>query len=296
MTGRSSPQKSKPHSPLRKLTYEPHLLADTDIPQLRKHYTDLQILEMVLSVSGNNSINRWKEGIGVPQSQDGRGFMRRGGASATQSRVLPIDSFLTPTPPKYQEAISKVAAIQHDETTGKRTRQTICSRPPLESRIETEQQLASCRDRTPLLPVLSEAEARSVLAGEWSDDPLPQWVRLLANFPREGNSRIAGLRSAEQTGDLSPKLKAQVSWIMARQDRAWYAVAESKRRLRELGMSEDQIYDLDGSWERFTPAERALFTLARNLAASPIVLTDSEVDGSNQAEQPSRSGAAHSTT
>ena len=35
---------------------------------LRKHYTDLQILEMVLSVSGNNAINRWKEGAGVPQS------------------------------------------------------------------------------------------------------------------------------------------------------------------------------------------------------------------------------------
>ncbi len=42
-------------------------------------------------------------------------------------------------------------------------------------------------------------------------------------------------------------------------------------------MSEDQIYALDGSWEGFTPAERSLFTVARNLAASPIVLTDNEV-------------------
>ncbi len=270
-----------------RLTYEPHLLADTDIQQLRKHYTDLQILEMVLSVSGNNSINRWKEGIGVPQSRDGRGFMRRGGAPATQGRVLPIDSFLTPTSQKYQHAVSKVAAVRRDETTGQSSGKTICRRPPLESRSETEQQLASLRDRQPLLPVLAEPQARSVLTGEWSDEPLPQWVRLLANFPREGNSRIAGLRSAEQTGDLAPKLKAQVSWIVARQDRAWYAVAESKRRLKEQGMSDDQIYELDGSWEGFTAAERSLFTLASNLAASPIVLTDNEVTEAIKLNSPS---------
>ncbi len=54
-------------------------------------------------------------------------------------------------------------------------------------------------------------------------------------------------------------------------------MAESKRRLKEQGISDDQIYDLDGSWDSFTPAERSLFTVARNLAASPIVLTDNEV-------------------
>src|SRR4051812_49229396 len=69
----------------RKLTYEPHLLSDADIDALRKHYQDLQILEMILSVSGNNAINRWKEGAGVPQSRNGGGFERRtvNGAGAT---------------------------------------------------------------------------------------------------------------------------------------------------------------------------------------------------------------------
>ncbi len=54
----------------RKITLEPHLLNDADIEGLRKFYKDTEILEMILSVSGNNSINRWKEGTGVPQSRE----------------------------------------------------------------------------------------------------------------------------------------------------------------------------------------------------------------------------------
>src|SRR5207249_9650555 len=89
--------------------------------------------------------------------------------------------------------------------------------------------------------------------------------------------RIISQREAEEKGDLPPLLKAQVSWIVARQDRAWYALGEARRRLRALGQSDEQVYRLDGTWEDFTPAERALFTVARQLAASPIVLTDAEV-------------------
>lgn len=118
---------------------------------------------------------------------------------------------------------------------------------------------------------------RAAYAFDWPQGPLPQWVRLLANFPVHGKSRIASQREAEEKGNLKPLLKAQVSWIVARQDRAWYALGEAKRRLRESGQSDEQIYRLDGACEDFTPAERALFTTARQLAASPIVLTDAEV-------------------
>jgi alkylhydroperoxidase family enzyme len=261
----------------RKLTYQPHLLGDADIEGLRKHYNDLQILEIVLSLAGNNSINRWKEGVGVPQEADGRGFLRRGGAAAAQDRILPIESFLTPTADKYKTSISKVAPIFRDEQTGESTRLTMSRRPALEPRADVAAKLAAIRTRKPRLPVLSEDQARSVLPGESADEPLPQWVRLLANFPGEGSSRIRSHRAAEQSGDLKPALKAQVSWIVARQDRAWYAIAESLLRLKKLGMSDEQIYALDGSWENFTPAEQSLFTVARKLAASPIVLTDEDV-------------------
>src|SRR5919202_797379 len=68
----------------RKFTFQPHLLSDADIDGLRKFYKDVQILEMILSLAGNNQINRWKDGVGVPQSANGGGFGRRGGDTAAK--------------------------------------------------------------------------------------------------------------------------------------------------------------------------------------------------------------------
>ena len=44
-----------------------------------------------------------------------------------------------------------------------------------------------------------------------------------------------------------------------------------------LCWSEERIYKLDGDWAEFSPTERSLFTVARKLAASPVVLTDADV-------------------
>jgi hypothetical protein len=192
-------------------------------------------------------------------------------------RPLPIKSFLTPTAEAYKEKITSVAPLQKDERTGAPNRRCMASRPPLESRAEVEYTLEACRKRTPRLPLVSEAKAREVLGTDCPDGPLPQWVRLLANFPKDGKARVLSLRSAEEKGDLTPLLKAQVSWIVARQDRAWYALGKAKQRLVQLGWSAEQIYALDGNWAEFSPTERSLFTFARNLAASPIVLTDDDV-------------------
>jgi AhpD family alkylhydroperoxidase len=261
----------------RKVTYEPHHITDADLGALRKHYTDRQILEMILSVSGNNAINRWKEGAGIPQGREGGGFLARAEKPVPADRVLPIKSFLTPTPQKYKEAITRVVPLQLDEITEKPTRLTVCTRPALESREDVEKALGIARKRTPRLPLVDEDTARALLPDDWPKGPLPQWVRLLANFPRDGRSRIVELRAADEKGDLKPLLKAQVSWIVARQDRAWYAAGQARRRLHELGQTDDQVYKLDGSWEDFTATDRALFTVARKLAASPIVLTDEDV-------------------
>jgi hypothetical protein len=261
----------------RKITFEPHRFSDADIEQLRKHYKESQILEMLLSVAGNNSINRWKEGVGVPQSKELGNFLRGAEKPVDPDRVLPSKSFLTPTPEKFKDLITKVAPFTDDAKTEKLTRPTVFSRPPLETRAEAEKALAECRKRTPRLPLVEEDKAREMLPKDWPDGPLPQWARLLANFPRDGKIRIAGIRSAEEQGDLKPLLKAQVGWIVARQDRAWYAAGEAKRRLLALGWSEEQVYKLDGDWADFTDTERALFTVARKLAASPVVLTDEDV-------------------
>lgn len=261
----------------RKLTYEPQKIETGDIDGLRKHYTDLQILEMTISIAGNNSLNRWKEGAGVPQSQSGGNFFRRGDNPLPADRPLPIESFLTPTPEQFQKTVTRVAPLQVDAKTGTPTRLAVSSRPALESRAEVEEALEVCRRRAPRLPLFSVGEARAAVGDAWPEGPVPQWVRLLANFPTEAKNRIQTMRSAEEKGDLKPVLKAQVSWIIARQDRAWYATGLAQARLRELGQTDDQIYSLDGNWAGFTPVERALFTIARKLAVTPVVLTDDDV-------------------
>jgi alkylhydroperoxidase family enzyme len=270
----------------RKLTFEPHLIGDADIAGLRKHYTDLQILEMTTSIAGNNSINRWKEGVGVPQSQSGGNFFRRAEGTLPNDRPLPVESFLTPTPEQFEKMVTRVAPLQIDGKTGEPTRLAVSRRPTLESRVEVEEALEKCRQRTPRLPLVSEGEARAALGDACPEGPLPQWIRLLASFPNEARNRVQSLRSAEEKGDLTPVLKAQVSWIIARQDRAWYAAGLAQARLKELGQNDEQIYALDGDWKNFSPAERALFMAARKLAATPVVLTDDDVQEALQQTGP----------
>ena len=167
--------------------------------------------------------------------------------------------------------------MTYDPKTGKPTMLTVSNRPALESRAEVEKALEIARNRKPRLPLADEAKTKEVLPEGFPEGALPQWVSLLATFPNSAKGRISGIRLADERGDLKPLFKAQVSWIIARQDRAWYAVGQAKQRLKDLGWSDDQIYSLDGDWAKFTPAERLLFTLARKLAATPVVLTDADV-------------------
>ncbi|MEX2174583.1 MAG: hypothetical protein WD872_09485 [Pirellulaceae bacterium] len=259
----------------RKFTLEPHHLADADIDALRQHFTDLQILEMILSMAGNNSINRWKEGVGVPQSATGGSFGSSSSGTVAQTPAR-IHNYLTPTSVDYQTKITRVAPLFLDKA-GQPTLQTVFSRVGLESREEVQQSLKQARKRKPRLPLVDETRAREILAENAPQGPLPQWMRLAANFPQSGQRLVSGTRRADEQGDLTPLLKAQASWIIARQDRAWYALGQAQRRLKELGQSDDQIFALDGPWESFSAKERALFLVARNLAACPVVLTDEQV-------------------
>jgi AhpD family alkylhydroperoxidase len=172
----------------RRFTYEPHRLTNAEIDALRKHYTDLQILEMILSMAGNNSINRWKEGVGVPQSASGGGFGRRTEGAAAETAPS-AHSYLTPTAERFQKTTTKVAALVFD-TSGHPTHLTAFNRPALESRAEVENAIDRCRTRTPRLPLVDDSTTLAMLPDGWNG-PIPQWARLLANFPNSAKGRIA---------------------------------------------------------------------------------------------------------
>ncbi len=260
----------------RKITYSPHQLTAADIEALRPHYTDAQILEMTLSTAGNNAINRWKEGAGIPQSKSGESFFRRA-ENLPKDRPVPNESFLTPTASDFTKSLSQVVPVSHDAV-GQPSQTAISSRPALESRALVEAALQAARTRQSRLPLQSEEAVRKVWAADIPEGPVPNWMRLMATFPNEGRGRLNSLQAmTTERGELSLLVKAQVSWIIARQDRAWYAAGGAMAQLRNLGQTDEQVFALDGDWHEFTAEERALFRFARHLAMSPIALTDADV-------------------
>lgn len=267
----------------RKFSLEPHLLNGPDIEALKHFYSENQILEMVLSMSGNNAINRWKDAIGVPQRKDEGGYSRMatmmpgGQVNAEEIAKLPKGSYLTPTSPKFSSSISKVANLS-EASDSENTCATISRRPALESRDYVGKMLQECKTRVPRIALMDEAQTReNIPASHEFEEALPNWVRLLARFPKAGAMRFESIMASERKGDISPLLKAQLSWILARQDRAWYALGRAQTELRKLGQSDQQIEALDGDWSAFPKRERTLFVLAKNLGNSPVVLSGGEV-------------------
>lgn len=245
----------------RRLTYAPQTLKAASLDKLRQHYKDVQILEIIFTIANNNSTTRWTDALGIPQEDDGSFFAKD---KDTKPEVL--RTFLTPTADAYKERCSSTLPVSD-----------AWKRPALGSRTEAEEALAACRQRQPRIALVEEDAARALLPPAWPKGPLPQWVRLLANFPKAGIARVVSLRMAQEKGSLSPRLKAQIAWIAARHDRAWYALGQAKRRLRSLGLSEDDIYRLDGSWDSYSAAERAAFGLACKLTVHPPSVTDEDI-------------------
>jgi alkylhydroperoxidase family enzyme len=243
---------------VRKLGRRPHEVDGTDIDALRKHYNDREILDIIVSTGGFTATTRWTGGLMIPQEEH---------------RV-----YLTPTSEPYRDRPSQVAPLDSKAATGAR----LCfpaaaNRPPLESRADVEAKLSTCRSRAPRLPLVAEDRARAVVPADWPTGPLPQWVRLLANFPEAGKSRILSLHAARDKGSLDRTIRAQMAWIAARQDRAWYALGHARHRLHELGQSDDAIFALDDPTKGFDEGRRAIFTLTRKLTVDPALVTDADV-------------------
>jgi hypothetical protein len=261
----------------RRLTLTPHLLSDDAIIACQPYYTDLQILEMVGSISGNNAINRWKEGCGIPQSGNGGNFGGRGGEGGSGE----AHSYLTATSEEFANRPSKVVYTSNDTRKNDDLVLTVLERPALESGEELEKLLASVKNRQPLLPIVSQEQAREVLGDDAGNGEIPQWKCLLARFPVAGKRLVQSIAISESSSELSPALQAEINWVVARQDRAWYNMVLAMDQLTHAGLASDITKTLDTDLTKpasgISDRDRALLLVARNVAASPIVLTDKQV-------------------
>jgi alkylhydroperoxidase family enzyme len=89
---------------------------------------------------------------------------------------------------------------------------------------------------------------------------------------------VSGLKNAAEKGALSPVLKGQIAWVAARQDRAWYALAVARDQLRKAGVTEDDVWKLDGDRKHLGEGDRAALELVGTLTAAPWKVTDEMVE------------------
>ncbi|MEX2121572.1 MAG: hypothetical protein WD847_18430 [Pirellulales bacterium] len=230
----------------RKLTLAPHAIGDADVQTLRAHFTDREVVELIYTVAGFNSTNRWTDSMGIPQDRE-RGNLD----SPTSERFLEAASLNAPSPDMR--------------------------RPPLEPRAEVEAALSACRARSARVPLASDEEARAAMPPEAAQGPIPEWVRALAFFPKTAAAQLALRKAIAEEGRIDKLLKAQIAWTCARQNRAWYALGDARRRLAALGVSADEVFALDEPGESFSPAVREALAFARKLTAAPHTIADADV-------------------
>lgn len=238
----------------RKLTLEPHAVVRADIDALKKHYTSQEILNLISSIAGFNSMNRWTDALAIPQEKQ--------------------RDFLTPVGAKYKDKRSLVATV----TDEKGCLPSYLRRPAPATRDQIEKAFAACRTRSAWLELASEEEARKLMPEESAKEPVPSWVRLLA-LTKGGQGRIKGQYALQSKGNLEPRLRAQINWIAAYYDRAWYALAQAEKRLRDLGESNQSITALAGPWDGFAEKDRAVLRLVRMLTVMPMSVSDAEFVG-----------------
>ncbi|MFO0907466.1 MAG: carboxymuconolactone decarboxylase family protein [Isosphaeraceae bacterium] len=248
----------------KKLTYEPHTVSAADIERLRPHYNDNQILEILLVTGNFNAMNRWTGALRIPQ-EDHRVYVTAANDALKSNTVA---SHIAPL------------ATAAESSNGGLVAPAPSHRPALESRAQVEAAIEAAVQRAPRIALADESAARAALPEGWNPSSVPQWARLLATFPKAGGARIALHHASETAGQLDHLLAARIAWTAARHDRAWYALADARRRLHDLGQTDDQIFALDQPAEdsALTPADRAALALARKVTTDPAQITDADVE------------------
>lgn len=235
----------------RKLTLTPHLINDADVQALKKHYSDEQIIDILQSVCGNNSTNRWTASTGIPQDR-----------SFGNDEPSQLD---TATSPEFSTVETQVAPLDYKP------------RPSWESRTEVEAAIAGCLSRTPVVKLPAMDAARQAIAADTPGTTPPVWVQAMSYAPQTALRNWKHRQAIVRDGKLNANLKAEIAWVCARENRAWYSAAHARLRLNALGVNDDTIFAIGFQDETFKPAELATFAFARKLTSAPHTIVDEDV-------------------
>jgi alkylhydroperoxidase family enzyme len=229
----------------RKLTLEPHRMAARDIAALKRHFTDAEVAELTLSVARFNALNRWTSGLGLPQD-------------------VPLPAAAKRERADHGVAPSVVAAPPVD-------------RGPMPTPADIAAAIAACRTREPRIALPSEADATTSLAGIVEDRPPVAWERALTLVPPAGKPHVQIWNTILTDDHLHPRLKAELCYITAVHNRAWYAATSAARRLSALGATPAEIAALLSTDDPAATGPAAAHALAKKSTLAPQTITDADL-------------------
>jgi alkylhydroperoxidase family enzyme len=235
----------------RRLTLEPGAVGDADIAKLKRHFTDAEIIELTFAIARFNAVNRWTDALGLPLEGHVSGdapAMRdapTGSAAPQMTSVVTQDAHMTPAPLPSAEEI--VAAID------------------------------ACRNRAPRVELPSNAAAAAAMSGVVHDRQPLLWERALASLPVIGRTHVLVWNTILGDEHLTPRLKSELAYLTAVHNRAWYAAGTARRRLKELGATDDEIAAIVGDDDHRAAGVTAAYQLARKLTVEPQRITDHDV-------------------
>lgn len=131
------------------------------------------------------------------------------------------------------------------------------------------------------LPVLDDDAAWQRLPKTEQDvtsRQLPIWAKALAGPLPRTTAALLELDHVYRTSDaFDPRLRATMRWVAAHANRCDYGQRYAESDLLRGGMTRDQVEQLEASFPKLPPQERAAISFARKLTLSADSVTDEEV-------------------
>lgn len=234
----------------RKLTLTPHLFDKDDIAELKVHFNDAEIIDILYTVARYNAVNRWTASTGIPQDQSFGGEEH--------------SSLDTPTSAEFSNVTSKV--IPSDSV----------PRTEWETTEVSEAAITAARSREALVELPSIEFARGILAKDTPGVSPPSWFQAIAKIPvclDAWAQRQAMVREGRTTADL----RIRIAWITARENRAWYSAGHAKARWVANGGDPAVLSSFAELEKAASAGDAEALRFARKLTSSPHTIEDEDL-------------------
>jgi alkylhydroperoxidase family enzyme len=123
----------------------------------------------------------------------------------------------------------------------------------------------------------TDEAARKELASVIGDRAPLEWERALAQLPGNGKTMVATWNTIMTDEHLTPRLKAELAFITAMNNHAWYAAAHAAHRLKQLGASPEDLNSLLGDESLQMGGAAAAYRLAAKSTCDPHLITDADI-------------------